>query len=34
MNDPRFKDVPKVLETPKVGNMDVENLKKLRSLVK
>jgi deoxyribonuclease-4 len=34
MNDRRFRDVPKVLETPKVGNMDHENLEKLRSLVK
>lgn len=33
MNDPRFRDVPKVLETPKEDNMDIENLRVLRSLV-
>jgi len=33
MNDPRFRDVPKVLETPKDDDMDAENLRVLRSLV-
>ncbi len=35
MNDPRFFDVPKILETPKEADMqdDVMNLKKLRSLL-
>lgn len=35
VNDPRFKDTPMILETPKgpKKNMDIENLKKLRSLV-
>lgn len=33
MNDPRFRDVPKVLETPKEDNMDLENLRVLRSLL-
>lgn len=33
MNDPRFREVPKVLETPKENDMDVENLRVLRSLV-
>lgn len=34
MNDPRFRAVPKVLETPKEGGMDCVNLELLRSLVK
>jgi deoxyribonuclease IV len=35
MNDPRFKKIPKILETPKGVNMseDVENMKVLRQLV-
>jgi deoxyribonuclease-4 len=33
MNDPRFRSVPKVLETPKEEDMDVENLRILRSLI-
>jgi len=33
MNDPRFRDVPKVLETPKEDNMDIENLRVLRGLL-
>jgi len=35
LNDPRFEDVPKVLETPKGPDMneDVENLKVLRGLI-
>jgi deoxyribonuclease-4 len=34
MNDPRFKNIPKILETPKEGEMDKRNLKILRNLVK
>jgi deoxyribonuclease-4 len=34
MNDPRFREVPMVLETPKEDDMDVKNLKLLRSLRK
>ncbi len=34
LNDPRFEKVPKILETPKEGDMDKKNLKLLRSLVK
>ncbi|MGB2697255.1 MAG: deoxyribonuclease IV [Candidatus Zixiibacteriota bacterium] len=34
LNDPRFKNIPKILETPKQGDMDKRNLKLLRSLVK
>jgi deoxyribonuclease-4 len=34
MNDERFKDVPKVIETPKEDDMDPVNLARLRSLVK
>ncbi len=34
MNDPRFAKIPKILETPKEGDMDKKNLKLLRSLVK
>ena len=34
MNDPRFRSVPKVMETPKENNMDAENLRLLRSLVR
>jgi hypothetical protein len=35
MNDPRFTDVPKILETEKSEDMheDVENMDALRSLV-
>ncbi len=35
MNDPRFKSIPKILETPKGPDMkeDVENMAKLRSLI-
>jgi deoxyribonuclease-4 len=32
MNDRRFTSIPMVLETPKEDNMDIENLKLLRSL--
>ncbi|MFB3908735.1 MAG: deoxyribonuclease IV [Candidatus Eisenbacteria bacterium] len=32
MRDPRFRDVPKILETPKEGNMDRWNLALLRRL--
>ncbi|MBI2370831.1 MAG: deoxyribonuclease IV [Deltaproteobacteria bacterium] len=32
MNDHRFHDVPMALETPKEGDMDVENLRVLRNL--
>jgi len=32
LNDPRFEGLPMILETPKEGNMDEENLKVLRSL--
>ena len=34
LNDPRFEKVPKILETPKEGDMDENNLEVLRSLVK
>ena len=34
MNDPRFLKVPKVLETPKIDDWDVKNLKLLRSFKK
>ena len=36
VNDPRLEDVPFILETPKEDDLqdDVENLKKLRDLVK
>ena len=34
LNDPRFKKIPKIIETPKQGDMDKKNLKFLRSLVK
>jgi deoxyribonuclease-4 len=34
MNDARFKDVPKVIETPKEDDMDAVNLGLLRSLIK
>ncbi|MDX1765133.1 MAG: deoxyribonuclease IV, partial [bacterium] len=36
MNDPRFQKIPKILETPKgdQDEMDVKNLTLLRSLVK
>ena len=33
MRDPRFRDVPKVIETPKENNMDPVNLKILRELL-
>lgn len=35
MNDPRFRSLPKIIETPKSNDMheDVENLAKLRSLI-
>ncbi|HJV35528.1 deoxyribonuclease IV [Geomonas sp.] len=33
MNDPRFVKIPKVIETPKEGDMDVVNLRKLRELI-
>ena len=35
LNDPRFADVPKILETPKSEDMheDVENLRVLRTLI-
>jgi deoxyribonuclease-4 len=33
LNDPRFVKVPKVIETPKEGDMDVVNLRKLRELI-
>ncbi len=32
MRDPRFRDVPKVLETPKEGDMDAVNLRILRGM--
>jgi len=36
MNDERFRDIPKILETPKGKEMkeDIENMKVLRRLVK
>jgi deoxyribonuclease-4 len=34
LNDPRFKKIPKIIETPKQGDMDKKNLKLLRRLVK
>jgi len=34
VNDPRFEKIPKILETPKEGDMDKKNLKVLRSLIK
>lgn len=34
LNDHRFEKVPKILETPKEGDMDENNLEVLRSLVK
>ncbi|MBM2840747.1 MAG: putative endonuclease 4 [Bacteroidetes bacterium] len=36
MNDPRFENIPKILETPKSEDMheDIENLSVLRSLIK
>jgi deoxyribonuclease-4 len=36
LNDPRFAKVPKILETPKGDNdeMDVVNLKALRDLIR
>ena len=34
LNDPRFENIPKILETPKEGDMDKKNLKILRDLVK
>ncbi len=34
LNDLRFEKVPKILETPKEGEMDKRNLKTLRNLVK
>jgi len=34
MNDPKFQEVPKVLETPKENDMDAVNLAALRALVK
>lgn len=34
LNDPRFKKIPKIIETPKQGDMDKKNLKLLRNLVK
>jgi deoxyribonuclease-4 len=34
LNDPRFEKIPKILETPKEGDMDKRNLKVLRSLIK
>jgi deoxyribonuclease-4 len=35
MNDPRFQDIPKILETEKSEDMheDVENMRMLKSLV-
>jgi deoxyribonuclease IV len=33
LNDPQFASVPKVIETPHEEGMDVENLKRLRSLI-
>ncbi|MCM0080364.1 deoxyribonuclease IV [Geomonas sp. Red32] len=33
LNDPRFNEVPKVIETPKEEDMDVVNLRKLRELI-
>jgi len=32
MNDPRFREIPKIIETPKEGNMDRRNLDLLRRL--
>jgi deoxyribonuclease-4 len=34
MNDPRLEKIPKILETPKQGDMDKKNLKLLGNLVK
>lgn len=34
LNDSRFEKIPKILETPKEGEMDKKNLKLLRNLVK
>ncbi len=33
LRDPRFKDIPKVIETPKAGDMDAVNLKLLREFL-
>jgi len=30
MRDPRFREIPRVLETPKEGDMDAVNLRLLR----
>src|SRR5204863_9253522 len=34
MNDPRFADTPKLLETPKEDGMDLKNLSALRRMVR
>jgi deoxyribonuclease-4 len=34
LNDPRFEKIPKILETPKEGDMDKKNLKTLRALAR
>ncbi|GFO54753.1 putative endonuclease 4 [Geomonas sp. Red276] len=33
LNDPRFLEIPKIIETPKDEDMDVVNLKRLRDLI-
>jgi deoxyribonuclease-4 len=35
MNDPRFSNIPKILETPKGEDMkeDVENMKQLKKMI-
>jgi len=34
MSDRRFRDVPKVIETPKENDMDPVNLKVLRGMIR
>ncbi|WP_457624694.1 deoxyribonuclease IV [Persephonella sp.] len=34
LNDEYFKTLPFILETPKVGNWDIENMKRLKNLIK
>jgi deoxyribonuclease-4 len=34
LNDPRFENIPKIIETPREGEMDKKNLRVLRGLVK
>jgi deoxyribonuclease-4 len=34
LNDPRFEKIPKIIETPREGEMDKKNLRVLRGLVK